>query len=129
MLLDLWSTQARNGRTTFEGVPFPKQIRGRDIKTLWVIAGLGIAYGGLIYSYGPLTGSDEVDGIIGVVLGLYICSHPAAHLVDRLFFRRGVRRELSSGRAFLWFALNLLVMLIGWFAIFLGATRLVARGE
>jgi uncharacterized membrane protein len=48
---------------------------------------------------------------------------------DLLFFRRGVRRELSSGRAFLWLALNLLVMLIGWSAIFVGATRLVARGE
>ncbi|HSB05797.1 MAG TPA: hypothetical protein VLK23_11435 [Thermodesulfobacteriota bacterium] len=94
-----------------------------------MIAGIGIAYGGLIYFYGPLTGSDEIDGIMGVVLGLYICSHPAAHLVDLLFFRRGVRQEWSSRRAFLWFALNLLVMLIGWSAIFAGATRLVARGE
>ena len=103
--------------------------RGHDIRRLWVIAGLGIAYGGLIYFHGPLTGSDEVDGIIGVVFGLYICSHPAAHLVDLLFFRREVRRELSSGRAFLWLALNLLVMLIGWSAIFVGVTRMVSRGE
>jgi len=103
--------------------------RGHGIKTLWVIAGIGIAYGGVIYFYGPLTGSDEVDGIIGVVFGLYICSHPAAHLVDLLFFRRGFRSELPSSRAFLWLGLNLLVLLIGWFAIFLGTTRLVFKGE
>ena len=104
-------------------------MRAHDIKRLWVIAGLGIAYGGLIYFHGPLTGSDEADGIIGVVFGLYICAHPAAHLVDLLFFRRGGRRELSSGSDFPWFALNLLVMLIGWSAIFVGVTRLVSRGE
>jgi hypothetical protein len=33
-----------------------------------------------------LTGADPVDGIIGMVFGFYISSHPAAFIVDLLFF-------------------------------------------
>ena len=51
---------------------------GRNIKTMWAMAAIGSACGAMLYGYGTLTGRDEVDGIIAVVLGLYICSHPAA---------------------------------------------------
>jgi hypothetical protein len=104
--------------------------RGRNIKTLWGIVVIGIAYSSLLYYQHTLTGTDRVDGIIGVVLGLYICSHPAANLVDMLFFRRGARRQFSSGRStLLWLALNMLVLLIGWTVIFLGTTRLVGKAD
>ena len=102
---------------------------GRNIKTMWAMAAIGSACGAMLYGYGTLTGRDEVDGIIAVVLGLYICSHPAAHLVDLLFFRRGFRPKFSSGRPLLWLALNLLVLWIGWFVIFVGTTRLIGRGD
>src|SRR4030042_197159 len=97
--------------------------RGRNIKTLWALVLLGIAYSSLLYYQRTLTGTNNVDGIIGVLLGLYICSHPAANVVDMLFFGRGVRGQFSSRRsAVLWLALNMLVLLIGWIVIFVGTT-------
>jgi len=104
--------------------------RGRNTKTLWAVVLLGIAYSGLLYFHGTLTGTNKWDGIIGVVLGLYICSHPAANVVDMLFFRRGGRRQFSSKRStVLWLGLNMLVLLIGWLAIFIGTTRIVSIGD
>ena len=61
--------------------------RGRNTAVLWALILLGIAYSSLLYYGRRLTGTDKVDGIIGVLLGLYICSHPAANVVDLLFFR------------------------------------------
>jgi len=102
--------------------------RGRNIKMLWVLIPLGVAYSGLLYYQRTLTGMDDVDGIIGVLLGLYICSHPAANVVDMLFFRQGSRHAFSSRRsAVLWLALNTLVLLIGWIVIFLGTTSLFGK--
>jgi uncharacterized membrane protein YGL010W len=102
--------------------------RGRNIKILWVLILLGITYSGILHYQRTLTGMDEVDGIIGVLLGLYICSHPAANVVDMLFFRRGARHPFSSKRsAVLWLALNMLVLLIGWIVIFIGTTRFFSK--
>lgn len=104
--------------------------RGRNIKILWALVLLGMAFSGFLYDQRTLTGADNVDGIIGVLLGLYICSHPAANLVDLLLFRRGARRQFSSrGSAVLWLALNVLVLLVGWLVIFVGTTRLIGRAD
>jgi hypothetical protein len=98
----------------------------RKIMTFCLFAILGIGYSGWLYSQHALTGMNNVDGIIGVVLGLYICSHPAGTLVDMLFYRRGIRYQFSSTRsAVLWLALNMLLFFIGGIAIFAGTTRLV----
>ena len=104
--------------------------RGHNIKTLWALVLLGIAYSSLLYYQRTLTGTNNVDGIIGVMLGLYICSHPAANVVDMLFFGRGTRSQFSSRRsAVLWLALNMLVLLIGWIVIFVGTTRLIGKAD
>jgi hypothetical protein len=111
-------------------VNIDRHQRRPSAKTLWALVLLGIGYSGFISYQGTLTGANNVDGFIGVVFGLYICSHPAANLVDMLFFRRGTRQQFSSKRSlFLWVALNLLVLLVGWIVIFIGTTRLVGRGE
>jgi hypothetical protein len=103
---------------------------GRNIKALWALVLLGIAYTGLLYYQRTLTGKNDIDGIIGVLLGLYICSHPAANVVDLLFFGRGVRRQSSSRRSVVfWLALDMLVLLIGWIVIFVGTTRLIGRAD
>ena len=103
---------------------------GRNIKTLWALVLLGTAYSSFLYYQHTLTGTDKVDGIIGVLLGLYLCSHPAANVVDILFFGRGARRQFSSRRnAVLWLVLNMLVLLIGWIVIFIGTTQLIGRGD
>jgi len=104
--------------------------RGHNIKALWVLILLGITYSSLLYYQRTLTGADKADGIIGVLLGLYICSHPAANILDMLFFRRGARRQFSSrGSAVLWLALNILVLLTAWVVIFAGTTRLIGRAD
>jgi hypothetical protein len=89
---------------------------------------LALAYAGVIHFRRAVTGFPALDGVIGVILGLYICSHPAANAVDRLFFERSAQRQVSSRRAGVaWLALNLLTLLIGWLVIVIGATRLSVR--
>ncbi len=103
---------------------------GHKVKVLWALVLLGIAYSGLLCEGYTLTGADHTDGIIGVLLGLYICSHPAATAVEMLFFRRSARPAFSSKRsAVLWLALNGLALLTGWIAIFVGTTRLIGRAD
>jgi len=107
-----------------------QQRLGRKIMTLSVLAVLGIAYSGLLYSQRTLTGTNHLEGMIGVVFGLYICSHPAANLVDMLFYRRGIRFSFSSRRSAVWWlALNVLVLLIGGIVIFFGTTQLIGRAD
>ena len=103
---------------------------GRDIKTLWALVLLGIAYSSLLYYQRTLTGTNKVDGIIGVLLGLFICSRPVANVLDTFFFSRGARSQFSSRwYALLWLLLNILVFLLGWAVIFVGTTRLVGRAN
>lgn len=103
---------------------------GHNIKTLWVLIILGIVYSGLLYYQLTITGTEKLDGIIGVMLGLYICSHPVANLLDMFFFERSARSQFSSRwSAVLWVALNVLVLLIGWFVIFNGTVRLVGKAD
>jgi len=107
-----------------------QQRHGRKIFALLVLIGLGIAYSGFLYFQPTLTGRHVLDGIIGVVLGLYISSHPAAHLVEMLFYRRGIRHQFSSKRSLvLWLFLNFLVLIISGIVIFVGTTRLIGRTD
>ena len=77
----------------------------------------------------PLEGSRMVDGTIGVLLGLYICSHPAANGIDLIFLERGsFRRVTSRWSGVSWLALNGLVMFVGWLVIVAGVTEVIARG-
>jgi hypothetical protein len=100
----------------------------RKTRVLWVMILLAIIYGGLIVFLFASTGYDRLVGITGVLLGLYICSHPAANAVDVLFFERGAVRQLSRDWSGIgWLALNFLVLLVGWIVIVIGTTRLTAR--
>jgi hypothetical protein len=77
----------------------------------------------------PLEQSGLIDGTIGVLLGLYICSHPAANGIDLIFLERGaLRRVASRWNGVSWLALNGLVMFVGWLVIVAGATQVVGRG-
>lgn len=90
---------------------------------------LGLAYGGLLYFYRTLTGTDKGDGIAGVMLGLFISAHPAAGFLDMFFFEKDSRYQFSlRWSALLWLVLDLLVLLIGWYVIFIGLTRLLGKG-
>jgi hypothetical protein len=104
------------------------QGRKRSFKTLWALVLIAIAYCGWLYYQHTLMGSSKLDGSLGVLLGLYICSRPAANMLDMLFFAGSAGRDGSSSRStLLWLALNLLVLFCGWNVIFIGTTRFVSR--
>jgi len=100
----------------------------RKVGVLCGLILVAVAYGGLRLWLRTLTSNPLMDGVIGIVLGLYICSHPAANAVDLLFLQRSSLQQLASGWSGLgWLALNLLALLMGWLMIATGAARLAAR--
>jgi hypothetical protein len=99
--------------------------RRRNSTALWVLILFAIAYGCLVRYLHTLTGSAMLDGSIGLSLGLYICSHPAANAIDILFCERDTLHDLSEESVIRWLALNVLVLLAGWIAVFVGVRRLV----
>lgn len=75
------------------------------------------------------TGEYRVDGIVGVLAGLYICSYPAANGIDLIFAERGnIKRIFTRKSGFVWLSLNAVVMLTGWFIILIGASRFTGGG-
>jgi hypothetical protein len=89
---------------------------------------IAFIYMGLLSWMKTLTGYPLLDGVVGVLAGLYICSQPAANAVDLLFFQRFSIQQLTSGWPGLrWLTLNLLAFLMGWLMITTGAMRLAAR--
>ena len=77
------------------------------------------------YYWPSFTGDDLIDGMVGVVLGLFICSRPAANGIDLIFQERGAfKRAVSRRSGVTWLLLNGLVMVVGWFVISVGAARL-----
>jgi hypothetical protein len=98
------------------------------IARMWISVLLGIGYSSLFLFFYTLTGSTTLDGTIGVLLGLYIGSHPAAHLLDLLYLPRGKRLELLSGEpGTVWLIINVLVLIVGIFTIVVGANRFVQQ--
>lgn len=100
----------------------------RKVGVLCGLILIAMAYGGLLLWLRTFTGNPLMDGAIGIVLGLYICSHPAANAIDLLFFQRYSLQQFISGWSGLgWLALNLLALLMGWLMIATAAARLAAR--
>jgi hypothetical protein len=92
-----------------------------------ILSALLVPAGGYLawqYFWPFATGQYRVDGIVGVLTGLYICSYPAANGIDLIFAERGnIKRIFSRKSGFVWLSLNALVMLVGWFVIVIGASR------
>jgi hypothetical protein len=102
-----------------------EQRKGRqNFGMLGLMALLAGAYYLTIYFWRPLSAAHKVEGSIGILLGLFICSKPAANLLDLLFDLLQNRFKRVSGvRLTLWLILNFVILLVGWFIITLGATR------
>src|SRR5437764_8453269 len=99
---------------------------GRSATTLLLLLAIALGYGALARIQPSLTGVALLDGTIGVALGLYICSHPAAAAIDLLYLDRLVRQRLASEWSDLgWLGLNLLVLVSGCLVTIVGATRFV----
>jgi hypothetical protein len=101
--------------------------RGRNYRTLGLLLGAAALFGLLFALNHPLIVNNKVDGLIAVVFGLYICSHPAANFLDMLLYRRSSLYQPGTPRSeMIWLAFNLLVLFVGWLVIFMGTTRLTA---
>ena len=64
--------------------------------------------------------------VIGVLLGLFICSLPAANMLDLLFAARRSQSSSSEWALLGRLGLDLLVLFAGWIVVTIGATRLIA---
>ena len=83
-------------------------------------------YAVLINELGALSSNVLVVGAIGVGLGLYICSHPAAAAIDLFYLDRlALQRIASAWSDIAWVGLNVLVMVVGCLVTISGATRFV----
>jgi hypothetical protein len=100
------------------------QAEQRRATPLIAVLALAAVYGALVLGLGTITGTARGDGIVGLVVGLYVCSHPAANAVDVLFFSRGRRQPWSTWPAVRWLFLNVLAVAAGWLVIVSGAIRL-----
>lgn len=98
-------------------------LRQRPV-ALAAVAGMGLAYAAMVRLCGTLTGHPMTDGVIGVLLGLWIASFPAANSVDLLFYRSLVHRRLEGWRGVAWVGLNLVVFFAAFLAIDMGASAL-----
>jgi len=101
------------------------QQRPRSLTRLWLVALLGVIYAAIFVLRPLLLGRPVLAGSIGVLLGLYICSHPAANAIDLLFVGgRGHYVDRSAQtETTLWLLVNCLVLLVGLAVIIIGATR------
>lgn len=101
----------------------PKQ-RTRNIGVLSGLILIGLVYILLISLHLPLTGTHQVDGILGVLIGLYACSHPAANALDIILFGRYLPPIGTSKKSYyLWWAFNAGVVVVGWYDIVMGLLR------
>jgi hypothetical protein len=101
-----------------------QQVYQPNSNRMWALMLPAVAYLGWMRYLPMLTGMTLFDGSVGVVLGLYICSHPAANGIDLMFLQRGaLRRAATQWSGIEWLALNALVMLVGWVVIVVGAAR------
>jgi hypothetical protein len=92
----------------------------------WTIA--AAAYCVVLYEKRSLTGHPLVDGLIGMVLGLYICSYPAGNMIDIIFYRQNLGRARTSGWIGAgWVLLNVLSLGAAWVVTF-GVLRAALKG-
>jgi hypothetical protein len=94
----------------------------------WLIE-LGLVYTGLLHFHIRLTSIHELDGILGILLGIYTCAHPAANLLDIAIYHHSLPPQIASKSAYVrWWALNIAVLLVGWVTIVTGLLRFSAAG-
>ncbi len=102
------------------------QPRKRNHRLLWALIAVGVLYDALIFVRHRLIENPALDGAFGVLLGLYICSRGATNLLDMIMYGRLLQLPWTSRRAEAgWVALNVLILMVGWGVIAIGATQFV----
>jgi hypothetical protein len=80
---------------------------------------LAVIYSGIIQSRPTFTAARWDEGVLGVMLGLFTCSRPAAHLLDLLYQSHYV----GPPKLWIWVTLNLLTLLVGVIVVFIGVMQ------
>jgi hypothetical protein len=95
-----------------------KQTGRRNSGYLLVLILLCLGYSAWLHFHYPLTGTHQIDGILGVLLGLFSASQPAANILDLVLYGQyeSVRLSLRQATRTYW-TLNLLLLLAGWIVI------------
>ena len=102
-----------------------RHVRHYDVLVFLLV--LDVLYIGILDYLETITGSTTSDGVIGVLLGLFTCSRPAANVFELFFYERVLLAQVSSGLSFAgWMLLNLIVFGCGWLVVFVGINRLAA---
>jgi hypothetical protein len=106
----------------------PQPQNERNWKILWMLILAAIVVR-LAYNVWPrITGSPEVDGLLVVFLGFYICSRAAANFLTLILYELNARRWASLTRPDItWLGLNALVMLSGLMLVVMGIYRFFSR--
>lgn len=100
----------------------------RAVLWLGCMALVGGAWIAVSILLGSITGRAAADGIIGVILGLYVSSFPARHFVDLLIYWKTESVRFPTRRSLgWWIALNGFVLLAGWLVIVFAAARFTAN--
>jgi len=100
----------------------------RNSKILWGLIFVALALRFIFYLWPRITGSPEVDGLIAVFLGFYICSRAAANFLNVILYELQSRRWASITRPDIaWLGLNALVMLGGLMLVVMGIYRFFSR--
>ena len=107
-------------------MPQPRNKRNSKILWLLILAAIVVR---LAYNVWPrITGSPEVDGLLVVFLGFYICSRAAANFLTLILYELNARRWASLTRPDItWLGLNALVMLSGLMLVVMGIYRFFSR--
>ncbi len=95
--------------------------RRRNYKLLWGLLILAFGFSILLHFRPGLTSSSEINGILGVSLGLFISSWPAANFLDMLLLEHRSLFQLSLTRfECAWLGMNALVLLTGLVTVMTG---------
>jgi hypothetical protein len=90
---------------------------------LWLLGAvfLAVVFFGILSYYPAFTGNDELNGLCGVCLGLFISSLPTANFLDMLLFKHAVHHWRSLKLPdIIWVILNASVLLIGTIVVMIG---------
>jgi hypothetical protein len=83
---------------------------------------IAAGYGGFEFYRREAGGLSQWDGILGVILGLFICAQPAANFLDLLY--RSSREPTPNTARWVGLTLNLLAVLAGISVVIIGTTQL-----
>jgi hypothetical protein len=106
----------------------PQPRNKRNSKILWGLILVAIAVRLIFYIWPLVTGSPEVDGLLALFLGFYICSRAAANFLTVILYELGDLHWASLTRLDIsWLGLNALVMLSGFMLVIMGIYRFFSR--